>query len=336
MEEISAGKISPKKIPNSNNYMKKSTHVCRNDVWELFQINRDKPLIDHLSGTTKTLFGHLCLDTLLANLFLGALLGNPCLATLLANLLLGTCSCEPCLGTLLGNLLLRTLLGNLFVGTFGNLFLETLLGNLFLGTFGNLAWELGLGTGLGNLAWEPLPGNLGTLAIRILAAPTCSGTFTIDIATQTWLAGKSIICIDDYRCVFSVISYKPPFTGDFPAATFGQRLTSCSHQPRIIHHLYATLWYFMPICLMVKHVKPIKPIKYLRCFPCFPYFPWPEGLIYESFAQQLHNSRTAVDQIALQGARNSRRCAEMRRRTGSSLLMEPPYIYIWLLKTKML
>jgi hypothetical protein len=26
----------------------------------------------------------------------------------------------------------------------------------------------------------------------------------------------------------------------------------------------------------------------------------------------------------------------MRRRTGSSLLMEPPYIYIWLLKTKML
>ena len=47
-------------------YMKKSTHVCRNDVWELFEINREKPLIDHLSGTTKTLLGHLCLDTLLA------------------------------------------------------------------------------------------------------------------------------------------------------------------------------------------------------------------------------------------------------------------------------
>ena len=47
-------------------YMKKSTHVCRNDVWELFEINREKTLIDHLSGTTKTLLGHLCLDTLLA------------------------------------------------------------------------------------------------------------------------------------------------------------------------------------------------------------------------------------------------------------------------------
>ena len=151
----------------------------------------------------------------------------------------GNLAWEPCLGTCSSEPL----------GIFENLFLGT-CGNLWQPVPGNIAWKPCLGTWLGNLAWERLPGNLawerlpgnlGTLAIRILAAPTCSGTFTIDIATQTWLAGKSIICIDDYRCVFSVISYKPPFIGDFPAATFGHRLTSCSHQPRIIHHLYATL-----------------------------------------------------------------------------------------------
>ena len=80
--------------------MKKSTNVRRNDVWELFEINRDKPLTDHLSGARKTLLGHLCLDTLLANLFLGALLGNTCLVTSFGNLLLETCSWKPVLGKL--------------------------------------------------------------------------------------------------------------------------------------------------------------------------------------------------------------------------------------------
>jgi hypothetical protein len=87
------------------------------------------------------------------------------------------------------------------LGTAGSQFLG-LLGNLLLGT---LAWDPVPGTLLGtcswdpcletNLAWEPLPGNVGTsswesgsqpCAVRIwllrradLAAPTCSGTFTM-------------------------------------------------------------------------------------------------------------------------------------------------------------
>ena len=196
-------------------------------------------MIDHLSGTTKTLLGHLCLDTLFANLFLGALLGNPCLVTSF----LETCSWKPALGNLsletysgektcLGKLFLETLLGNLFLEPLlGNLSLEPLLpflGNLaWEPLLGNLAWEpalanlweslgtssweplgtwlgslllgtssweplprnLFLGTWLGNLAWEPLPGNLGTLAIRILAAPTCSETFTM--AEDPKLLGKN-------------------------------------------------------------------------------------------------------------------------------------------------
>ena len=123
---------SPKDILESNNYIQSSTNVCRNDVWELFEINRTIPLIDHLGGTTKTLLGHLCLDTLLANLFVGALLGNRAWEPVLGNLkpvvetcpwkpvpanlarepILETGSWKPCLGTLLANLFLTTLLGN--------------------------------------------------------------------------------------------------------------------------------------------------------------------------------------------------------------------------------
>ena len=72
---------------------------------------------------------------------------------------------------------------------FGNL-LETLLGNVFLG----------------NLAWEPVLGNLGhflgkgnpflgtwfpTLRGADLAAPTCSGTFTMAKDHKLTLLGKN-------------------------------------------------------------------------------------------------------------------------------------------------
>ena len=80
--------------------------------------------------------------------------------------LLGNLAWKPCLGTLLGNLAWKPGLGNC---------LETLLGNL---------WEL---------AWEPLPGNLGALAIRIFAAPTCSGTFiTMLEDPKLTLLGKNV------------------------------------------------------------------------------------------------------------------------------------------------
>ena len=128
----------------------------------------------------------------LACLFLGTLLGNlasswePCVGILLGNL-----AWNLFLGTLLGSCCWESLLGNLFLGTLpGNLFLGTLLGNLFLGTLlGNL-----LGTLLGAFlpswepAWEPW-------AVRIWAAPTCSGTFSLWLKTpslQLTLLGKNI------------------------------------------------------------------------------------------------------------------------------------------------
>ena len=66
-----------------------------------------------------------------------------------------------------------------------------------LETFGNLAWEPGLGTFLGTV-----PGNLETLAIRILAAPTCSGTFTMAEDPKLTLLGKNLIlpAVSCHRC----------------------------------------------------------------------------------------------------------------------------------------
>ena len=163
--------------------MKKSTEVCRNHVWKLLEINRDKPFIDHVSGTTKTFLGHWtpCLQICSWDL-----LRNSCLVNSLGNLSLETCSWEP----VLGHLSLETLRGNLAwepppawepLGIFanllqvitcsweacletwlGNLLFGTLLRNLFLRTFGNPG-NLFLGTLLGNLASERLPGNLGNL-----------------------------------------------------------------------------------------------------------------------------------------------------------------------------
>ena len=140
--------------------------------------------------------------------------------------LLGTSSWEPCLRTcswepLPGNLAWEPFPGNAWgnlLGTswepLGNL-LETSwepLGNLAWEPLGNLAWEPCLGTSwepLGNLAWEPVPGNLGTLAWDSLgkggpflgtwfptlrgadlAAPTCSGAFTMAEDHQLTLLGK--------------------------------------------------------------------------------------------------------------------------------------------------
>ena len=79
--------------------------------------------------------------------------------------------------------------------TFANLAwepgLETWLGKLLRTLLGNL-WEPCLRTWLANLAWEPLPGNLGTLAIRIFAAPTCSGTFTMFEDPKLTLLGDNV------------------------------------------------------------------------------------------------------------------------------------------------
>jgi len=89
---------------------------------------------------------------------------------------LGTYSCEQPLGTCSWARCLGTLLGNLFLGTFGNLWEPVP---------GNLAWEPGLGTP----SWEP--GNLGTLGIRSLAAPTCSDAFiTAEDPKLTLLGNK--------------------------------------------------------------------------------------------------------------------------------------------------
>ena len=170
-----------------------------NLAWEPLPENLPEPCL----GTS-------CGEPLLGNLFLVTLLGN-----LAVNLCLGAL-----LGNLAWNLFLGTLLGNHLLGTLawepvpGNL-LGAVLGNLFLGTLlGNLAWE----PLPGNLAWEPLPGNpvpnlapcgfgwsegfswkrkpfLGTrfptLCRADLAAPTCSGTFTLAEDPKLTLLGKN-------------------------------------------------------------------------------------------------------------------------------------------------
>ena len=133
---------------------------------------------------------------------LGNLAGNLFLGTLLENLFLGTFSWESCLGTSSWERLGEPL-GNLLETSWeplGNLAWEPLWEPL-----GNLAWE----PVAGNLAWEPVPGNLGTLAWDSLgkggpflgtwfptlrgadlAAPTCSGAFTMAEDPQLTLLGK--------------------------------------------------------------------------------------------------------------------------------------------------
>ena len=182
--------IRRKNIPNSNNYKNKSTNVCWNDVWELFEINRDNknfactPVLGHLAcKSVPGGFANLAWEPVPGNLFLEACPWKPIPANLVWKPVLGTFSWKPCLGILLANLFLATLLGHLFLEPvlgnlawkpflgnpcletlLGNLLLRTLLGNLFLETFrnlwepnpGNLAWKPCLGTS----SWEPLPGNL--------------------------------------------------------------------------------------------------------------------------------------------------------------------------------
>ena len=127
------------------------------------------------------------------------------MGTLLGNLLgtLLTCSWEPCLGTL-------PLPGNLaWEPVPGNVGWEAVAGNLCLGTcswercLGTCSWERCLGTCswepcLGTSSWEPC---LGTSwepclpswepawepwAVRIWAAPPCSGTFSLWLKTQAY------------------------------------------------------------------------------------------------------------------------------------------------------
>ena len=103
---------------------------------------------------TKTLLGHLCLDTLLANLFLGALLGDSCLVKH---------AWEPA--------------GNLAEPGLGRCAWET-------GTFGNLRAPLPA-----NLACKRFGTWLGTWLGWSLVAPTCSGTFTMPEDPELMLLG---------------------------------------------------------------------------------------------------------------------------------------------------
>ena len=147
----------------------------------------------------KLFLGTLAWEPLPENLAWEPLAGNPCL---------GTGSWEPCLRTLLGTSSWEPCLGTLP----GNLAWEPVPGNLLLGT---LAWE----PVPGNLAWEPLAGNPvpnlapcrsgcpegfsrkrkllpgtfpGTRFPADLAAPTCSGTFTMAEDPKLTLLGKKL------------------------------------------------------------------------------------------------------------------------------------------------
>ena len=96
---------------------------------------------------------------------------------------MGTSSWEPGLGTLLRNLVWEPVRGNLAW--------ETLPGNLAWEPVpGNLAWRPM------NLAWKPLPGNLGNLRSGILAAPTCSGTFTMEKNSSLRCWGKETVLLN--------------------------------------------------------------------------------------------------------------------------------------------
>ena len=158
--------------------MKKSTKICRNDVWKLLEINRDNLLLTICREQPKLFLDteHLACKSV-PWICLGTFAWQPRLGTcpwkpVPGNLFLDTYPWKPCVVTLLGNLLLGPLHGH-----FGNLCKPVPGNNLFLGTLlRNLAWEPALWNlaskpvlgnfwepwepDPGNLAWEPLPGNL--------------------------------------------------------------------------------------------------------------------------------------------------------------------------------
>ena len=207
--------------------MEMSTKVCRNDVWKLFEINRDKPFKYWPSGSFayELLLGNLAWEPALGNLFLGTFgnLWEPVPRNVFLRILLRHLAWEPALW----NLASKPVLANF---NFGNLFLNlackpllawepcfgtsswepwqpglgicswepltTLLGNLLLGTcsweplriFGNLSEPVS-----GNLASEPLPEDLGNLAWQSVSGnlselwETCLETLLWDLAWEPCL-----------------------------------------------------------------------------------------------------------------------------------------------------
>jgi hypothetical protein len=112
---------------------------------------------------------------------------TPCLQICSWDVCLRTLPWSPCLETFSW----KPVLGNLFLGTCSwesvpwTLFLAALLGNLFLETLGTCSWE----------PLRTLLGNLGTLGIRIVAAPTSSEIFTMAEDPKLKPLEKICVCI---------------------------------------------------------------------------------------------------------------------------------------------
>ena len=182
-----------------------------NLAWNLLGTLPENLFLKTFLLVTSSCLGTSCWEPLLGNLFLVSLPGNfaweLCWEPLPGNLAwepcLGTCSWEPCLGTSCW----EPLLGNLFLGTSWEPYLGSFPGNIALEPLpGNVAWEplpanpvsnlalCGFGCSEG-LSWKRKPflgTRFPTLRRADLAAPACSGTFTMAEDPKLPLLGKNI------------------------------------------------------------------------------------------------------------------------------------------------
>ena len=185
--------------------------VPGNLAWNLLGTLPENLFLKTFLLVTSSCLGTSCWEPLLGNLFLVSLPGNfaweLCWEPLPGNLAwepcLGTCSWEPCLGTSCW----EPLLGNLFLGTSWEPYLGSFPGNIALEPLpGNVAWEplpanpvfnlalCGFGCSEG-LSWKRKPflgTRFPTLRRADLAAPACSGTFTMAEDPKLPLLGKNI------------------------------------------------------------------------------------------------------------------------------------------------